>query len=168
MTTVKHDMLKRMLVRRSFPGLMDLYEYNYKLIHRLVPILGTLQGWAISQVPGHPELYIKMDERSKFTTTVLLTYVFEVQDGEYIQDPELAIRIYHDARQAEAMSCRKDGFMALPEVGNERPPVLDCKWDSNLFLAKWLEYCLEIGHQYDEESMLLDQDFKPGVILADA
>lgn len=164
---MKYLMQKRMLSRRSFRGLMDLYEYNYTLMQRLVPVMDGLHGWANSHVAGHPELFLKLEERSRYTTTLLMTYIFAAPDGERIQDPGLMVRLYHDARQAEAMSCRKDGFMALPIVGQERPPLLDCKWDSNLFLAKWLEYCLETGYLYDENSCLTDQDHEPGAVLVD-
>jgi uncharacterized protein YqiB (DUF1249 family) len=166
MSTVKYDMLKRMLARRSFPGLMDLYENNFRQICRLVPAMDELQGWAASRVAGHPDLYLHIEERCKFTTTLVLTYLFETADGEQIKDPELYIRVYHDARQAEVMSCRKDGFMALQHVEGERPAVIDCKWDSNLFLTKWLEYSLELGHVFGEGSML-DEDIEADRVMVD-
>lgn len=166
MITVKHELFRRMLSRRSFVGLMELYESNYRLMQHLAPALAELHGWSISRVPGHPELCLYVDERSRFTTTLLLTYFFEAPDGERLRDPELYIRIYHDAQQVEAMSCRREGFMALQYEAGQRPPVIDCKWDSNLFLAKWLEYSLELGHRFDVDTML-SEDIDSGILLAD-
>lgn len=164
MRSVKHDLFKRALSRRSFVGLMDLYESNYQLVRRLVPALSELQGWSVSRVSGHPELFLYIDDRSRFTTTLLLTYFFEAADGERLRDPELYIRIYHDAQQVEAMSCRREGFMALQHGEGQRPPIIDCKWDSNLFLARWLEYSLELGYLFDVGAMV-DEEIGSDMLL---
>ena len=51
------------------------------------------------------------------------------------------MRLYHDARQAEAIACR-------PDASGGHAPLLSCKWDSNLFLEKWLRYTLGLGHRF--------------------
>lgn len=152
MTAVKSELLKRILKRRSFTGLMDLYEINYGLLRRLVPRLEVIRGCAVSHVPDSPDLYLTVEERCPFTTMLRLTYYFTGQDGSRIADPDLQVRLYHDARQAEAVACRLRGFMPLQPLGADPRNTLECKWDSNLFLEKWLRYALSLGHQFDESS----------------
>jgi len=147
MTRTKSELLKRILKRRSFAGLMDLYEINYRLLQRLAPALDEIPERAVSRVPGSPDLYLAIEERCRFTTMLHLTYYFTDADGERVADPDLQIRLYHDARQAEAVACRPH-----PASGPRSP--LSCKWDSNLFLEKWLHYALGLGHRFDRASAL--------------
>lgn len=168
MNAVKRDYLKRVLTRRSFAGLMDLYEENYRLLQALIPDLDQLPDAVISRLPGVKDLYLTIQEKCKFTTTISLTYYFELDNGERVADPDLVIRIYHDARQAEAMACRPTGFMALENTG-EKKPFMDCRWESNLFVEKWLRYSLKQGHSFTLENVIenLGEDEEELVELAD-
>lgn len=148
MTVVKSELLKRILKRRSFAGLMDLYEINYGLLSRLVPCLDAIDATAMSRVSESPDLYLTVEERCPFTTTLRLTYYFAGPDGSRIADPDLQVRLYHDARQAEAVACRHRGFMPLQTSTGAALTALECKWDSNLFLEKWLRYALSQGHGF--------------------
>ena len=42
---------------------------------------------------------------------------------------------------------------ALPLNGGKEPATLVQKWRVNLFLSKWLNYCVEQGHRFDHNSM---------------
>lgn len=148
MCTEKLDYLRKALNRRSFHGLMDLYEQNYSLLDTLISDMGAMPVQTESRVAGSPTLFLTIEERCKYTTMVSITYYFETSDGERIADPDLRIRIYHDAMQAEATSCRNTGSMALPASRVQKSPTVDCIWDSNLFLEKWLKYSLEQGHLF--------------------
>ena len=148
MTVVKSELLKRILKRRTFTGLMDLYEVNYGLLNRLVPRLELINGTAVSRVSESPDLHLVVEERCPFTTMLHLTYYFSGPDGERVADPDLQVRLYHDARQAEAVACRLRGFMPLRPEGIGSRNTLECKWDSNLFLEKWLRYALSLGHRF--------------------
>lgn len=151
MTVVKSELLKRVLKRRSFTGLMDLYEINYGLLNRLVPQLERIDVRAVSKVPGCPDLHLAVEARCPFTTMLHLTYYFTEADGRRVADPDLQVRLYHDARQAEAVACRLRGFMPLEPVGIASRNELECRWDSNLFLEKWLRYSLSLGHRFDPD-----------------
>ncbi len=131
---------------RSFAGLMEIYESNYIQLRRLCPDLHALQDEVVSRVAGAMDLHLRLIERSRYTTTVLLTYTFEDADGDERLNPNLIVRIYHDALQAEVLSrsCRLEG-----EVGVDHLPpegALKCKWRLNRFLFKWLAYCCRQGH----------------------
>lgn len=152
MSSDKSTLLKRLLKRRSFPGLMDLYEGNYVLLQRLIPDLGSVGPSEVSRASGSPDLHLRVLERCKYTTTLLLTYYFEAADGTRIADPDLRVRVYHDARVVETMACRRGGYMVVDPLVGKGKKEMDCRWDSNLFLRKWLEYSLAQGHGFHGRS----------------
>jgi uncharacterized protein YqiB (DUF1249 family) len=134
----------------SFAALMTLYESNYIRLSWLVPDLTGLAQSAVSDVSGDLPLYLTRLERSRYTTTACLTYYFD-DAGERIADPDLRIRIYHDARLVEAMACthhhRHEALRRLdPGPGGE----LSRRWVRNVMLNKWLEYCSDQGHRFAE------------------
>ena len=104
----------------------------------------------VSTVSGALDLYLTVLERFKYTTTIQLTYQFPGKEGVLLE-PDLAIRLYHDARLAEVVSearrhrsrtshrCLRHGG-----IGSE----LERKWEQSRFLQKWLGYCLRQGHLF--------------------
>ena len=74
----------------GFVHLMDLYENNYMRLRRLIPDITRLSDSAVSHLPGCLSLHVSILERSKFTTTLCLTYYFD--EGELrIAEPALTI-----------------------------------------------------------------------------
>lgn len=125
--------------------LMELYESNYLLVRLLLPDLQKMQHDSyISQQPDCIDLKMTILERCKYTTTVKLTYSFSEESGKS-DEPDLTIRVYHDARTAEAMSGLIHG------VRHEQRRVRDLEegWVLNRFLYKWLKYCLHRQHKFD-------------------
>src|ERR1044072_8535974 len=90
----------------SFVSLMSLYESNYIRLAWLVPDLHTVEGSHVSRVAGDCALHLAVDERARYTTTFRLTYVFD-DAGAPLADPDLQIRVYHDARLAEVQACAR-------------------------------------------------------------
>ena len=86
---------------RSFVSLMTLYESNYIRLGWLVPDLRRLQGSLTSAVAGEPALELSVVEQCRYTTSLQMTYLFGDGAGA-TREPELEIRVYHDARLAEA------------------------------------------------------------------
>src|SRR5512145_2384597 len=84
----------------SFVSLMSLYESNYIRLAWLVPDLRSVSSQQISVVEGDCPLHLAVEEHSRYTTTLRLTYVFDDETGP-VSDPDLQIRVYHDARLAE-------------------------------------------------------------------
>ncbi|HNR22480.1 MAG TPA: DUF1249 domain-containing protein [Steroidobacteraceae bacterium] len=109
---------------RSFVALMALYESNYVRLGWLAGDPGRLCATASSCIEGDCELRLTVCERARYTTTIELTYA-------PIAMPDLRVRVYHDARLAEAQC---GGGM------HER-------WTHNMLLNKWLEYCVDRGHR---------------------
>jgi uncharacterized protein YqiB (DUF1249 family) len=132
----------------SFVSLMSLYESNYIRLAWLVPDLQTLGAAQVSTVAGDCPLHLAVEERSRYTTTLRLTYVFE-DDAGAIADPDLSIRIYHDARLAEAQSCaRWHRHTLLESMRSQFARTLGDRWLRNVMLNKWLDYCVERGHRF--------------------
>lgn len=142
--------------------LMTLCEENYVLLSRLAPGLKELREVALSRRQGCVDLYLIIEEQSRYTSLIRLTHLFQdvdlnpvggmdafatwggVQAGTRA-DPDARLRIYHDARQVEVLDLRQT---VLPLHLDYQPPALDSKWRANLFLGKWLSFCLQQGHRF--------------------
>ncbi|MDO6459828.1 DUF1249 domain-containing protein [Granulosicoccaceae sp. 1_MG-2023] len=142
------DYRKRRTTER-LARLMEGYESNYLSIRLLVPALATLDKGdvRISRVDGCVDLKLEVLEKEKYTTTLRLTYVFD-EAADKREEPDLTIRVYHDARTAEAMS----GLIHGRRHEQRRRRDLDEGWVLNRFLHKWIRYCLHRGHRFDERS----------------
>ena len=132
----------------TFAGLMDLYERNYIGIRRLVPAMPPAQSRWVSRVPDGLGLHLRINERFRYTTELSLTYYFSRHDRA-VAEPDLCIRVYHDARLAEVMSAH---LRRWPEFVNREgcggKSQLRARWHVNRFLYKWLNYCLHQGHRF--------------------
>jgi uncharacterized protein YqiB (DUF1249 family) len=132
----------------SFVSLMSLYESNYIRLGWLIPQLDAIEGECVSNVAGDCPLHLRIDERTKYTTTLTLTYLFEDGDTR-IADPDLQIRIYHDARLAEVQACaRWHRHTMLEAIRSDLARALGDRWLRNIMLNKWLDYCVERGHRF--------------------
>ncbi len=132
---------------RSFSGLMDLYEHNYLRLRKIAPDL-DIADQMISVSPGHLDLFLDVEQRCKFTTMLRMTYRFQHQ-GQTVCQPDMHIRIYHDAHIAEAEN-RLDRHSRRVYSGE----TLQQKWRLNRFLYKWLGYCIFQGHCFHPISNL--------------
>ncbi len=122
---------------RTLAGLMDLYELNYIYLRKLIPTVQHMDRHAVSRSGGNVDLHFHLVERSRYTTTLLLTHYFCATDG-LVALPHLTARLYHDARLAAVLEPRAG-------IGRSR---LDALWRTNRFLQKWLLYCLGTGHGF--------------------
>ena len=135
----------------SFVSLMSLYESNYIRLRWLLPDLESITTSAISTVDGDCPLHVMIEERSRYTTTLTLTYLFDPADAGMppLRDPDLQIRVYHDARLAEVQSCaRWHRHEVLESIRSECARALGDRWLRNMMLNKWLDYCVERGHRF--------------------
>jgi len=144
--TVEHRV--RLVRPRSFAGLMTLYESNHARMRQLVGNLRRLPESAASRSAQDLDLYLLVEERARYTTSLHMTYWFE--DGlERTADPDLRLRIYHDARLAEAVSCADaPRHAALRGVWRPAVSAMEQRWNLNILLNKWLEFCLDNHHSF--------------------
>ena len=107
------------------------------------------RGTQISRVAGDCALHLGVDERRRYTTTLRLTYMFDDAGRYRVADPDLQIRVYHDARLAEVQACaRWHRHSMLESLRSQLARELGDRWLRNVMLNKWLDYCVERGHRF--------------------
>jgi uncharacterized protein YqiB (DUF1249 family) len=131
----------------SFTGLMTIYESNYLKLSGLTTEFDW-SGWSmVSRSPRDNDLHAQLLRREPYTTTLKLTYWFEECGGVLVPDPDLVVRIYHDARLAEAVAGRdRHTHLKLQELAGHSGTELDRRWRINMMLNKWLDYLFDVGH----------------------
>ena len=147
MTTLVDSLIAPQCVYRpgSFTGLMTLYESNYLRLLALLPDVDTFVEPRTSLVTNDFDLHLELVKRERYTSTLKLTYWFP-EDQSWVADPDLVVRVYHDAKLVEAMeSCREHRHRLLREIARASL-VLDLRWARNMLLNKWLDYLIDMGH----------------------
>lgn len=127
---------------------MTLYESNFI---RLVSLLPDFQDMPVEQVSSSANdlpLFLAVRDRGPYTTTLHMTYLFR-EGEESVPDPDLTVRIYHDARMVETMECSTfHRHRVLEPYTTEPGRNLGQRWQRNMMLNKWLEYCIDVGHRF--------------------
>jgi uncharacterized protein YqiB (DUF1249 family) len=132
----------------TFVSLMTLYESNYVRLRGIVDDVRGLQGSAVSRVPADCDLHLDVIEHAPYTSILRLTYVFE-EAAVPTADPDLELRVYHDARLAEASHCgRWIRHPTLRSIRSSTSAALGERWLRNMMLNKWLDYLEERGHRF--------------------
>lgn len=136
--------------RPTVGGLMEVCEESYSSLTRLVPELHRAQGHLRARAGSGLDLHLQVLEQSRYTTLIRLTYAFphHAGDGLPCLDPDARLCVYHDALQAEVLDLHQT---ALPIYRHYAYPALDAKWKANLFLARWLAYCVRQGYRFAPE-----------------
>lgn len=145
-----------------FPELMALYAENYRQLNLLLDASMFHHERFVSRVTDALDLYVQILERHRYTTVVRMTYVLEGDDGNYSLDPDAEVRLYHDAKLAEALYCYPGRL--LQPVGGAMIPARTCanhRWRMNTFLDRWLEYLLDQGHSLATVGVADPQDWQP-------
>ena len=139
----------------SFTGLMTLYESNYIKLDQLTRGFAWAGATMLSSSPRDSDLHAQIMRREPYTTTLRLTYWFE-GDGEPAPDPDLILKIYHDARLVEAVAGRdRHRHHKLREWAGDCGAELDRRWRINMMLNKWLDYLFDVGHSFNREPEML-------------
>jgi uncharacterized protein len=133
---------------RSFVALMSVYESNYLRLSHLAGDLKDLADVRVSRVADDCDLRLTVTERSPYTTSLDLTYLFQQIDGVSTY-PDMRVRVYHDARLVEAQEwATQHDHEALRRLRGQAERELDQRWARNTMLNKWLEYCIDRGHGF--------------------
>lgn len=134
---------------RRIAHLLDLYERNYLLLERLIPELNLPFERATSRSASDLPLLLSVVERAPYTSELRLTYEFRDADGARHLAPDMWIKVYRDARVAEALRCgERPAWMAKIFGDPQVSDYLHDQWGRNHTLSKWLEYLLEHGHGF--------------------
>ena len=125
-----------------------MYEFNFRLIQRLIPELELPFQDAVSKSASDFPLHLSVMERDRYTVTLKLTYEFVDQEGVRRQ-PDIWVRVYRDACVAEALECsHRPPWQAEDDADPKAWAFLNEQWRRNLMLGKWLEYLLDHGHGF--------------------
>ena len=126
---------------------MEVCEQSYQSLMQLAPELRRSRGSLCSRPTVGIDLYLQVLEQSRYTTFIRLTHAFRpnVGDGLDCLDPNARLCVYHDAMQVEVLDLHQT---ALPIYRHYAQPALDAKWKANLFLARWLAYCVQQGYRF--------------------
>lgn len=137
-----------LIPRNRLAQLIDLYERNFLLLERLVPELELPFDHALSRSASDLPLHLITVERSPYTVELRLTYEFREPAGIRLA-PDFWIKVYRDARVAEALHCtQRPPWLAQEGGAPEAELYLTDQWSRNLMLARWLEYLLHHGHGF--------------------
>jgi uncharacterized protein YqiB (DUF1249 family) len=138
----------------SFGGLMVMYEANYIKLNQLVQGLAECSGRRLSHSANGCNLHLTIEERTKYTCHLRLTYLFDDGDdgGKSVADPDLLAKVYFDARMVEVKGwINAEHHSLLRELSRRFYRPLDQYWTRNIMLNKWLDYLLEQGHQFPSD-----------------
>ncbi len=137
--------------KKYVPDLQELgalFEGNYLRLMKLVHLLGDEQ--MAVEFDLHTEqrfvgrVGLRVLDTGKYTLTLYLEQLSAA--GPWVNDPKMTVRLYHDARVAEVISChghsRIQPANAYPNRFMHHP---DEKSQLNHFLAEWLGFCLRYG-----------------------
>jgi len=132
--------------------LVDLCEENYRHLQKLLPELRQMEGRYRSCGDEHADLFLEVVEHARYTSLVHLTYFFEHEEGSE-PEPDVMLRVYHDTRQVEVIDLKQS---SLPVHSLYEAPGLVNKWQVNLFVSKWLAFCVHQGHHFSPQNNLED------------
>lgn len=142
----------------SFTGLMTLYESNYIKLSQLISGFETFPAeqpqTAVSCSDADCDLHLEVVLREPYTTTLKLTYLFysnssELDAQQPVPDPDLTVRVYHDARLVEAVRGREEHqHHKLQALARAHSRELNWRWRNNMMLNKWLDYLVDMGHGF--------------------
>ncbi|MGB0958393.1 MAG: DUF1249 domain-containing protein, partial [Litorivicinus sp.] len=115
---------------------------NYLLLKRLLTLLdGPASG--VFGVPEQGRILVTETERAAYTSFITLA---PLDRSEWLQVPQLDVRMYHDARMAEVASI--NGFRPIKgshRAASDHGLHIDEKQQINQHLGEWLRYCLAQG-----------------------
>ena len=140
---------------------MAVCETNYwRLRKLLLPEFpkfscGDVFVFALPSLDRQTERHLRVHilERCPYTTTLEL---HEVISDDYASrwglSPQLAVRIYHDAKTAEVIAFQQQRhFKGRYEYPNPQMRQQDEKFQLNSLLAEWLHHCLQFGYRKTAE-----------------
>ena len=141
-----------------FAWLMGLYGENYQRVSRLFDFDALAPGRYVSQVPGGLDLIVEVLDVHPYTLELRLSY--RMRDPVTGQpDPSAYLRVYRDARQAEATHCYVGRHWQDVLGLNPSPKVVfGHRLRMNSFLNKWLDYLVGQGHGPQTLQRLADAD----------
>lgn len=128
--------------------LMQIYAANYLLFCRMFPTDLEAGELLVLRLSYHSDesttgqLELKCCEQTPYTSVFSIHQVFG-KNLSGLSEPEMVIRLYHDAALAEVCSSQQiSRLKPRYDYPNNHMYQQDEKQQVNLFLYDWLQYCL--------------------------
>ena len=127
--------------QQSYCSLMELYENNYRLIKKIMRTESEL----LIQGDNGQQFFLQLVERTKYTSQIRL-HIKQTKKQKnnlthwmtWLQQGKITIRVYHDARAAEADLCEKN---------RSTHQNLKYLWFLNATLNNWLVSINKVIHK---------------------
>lgn len=120
---------------RDKPPLLTIYEHNYMAFRLIVPVAPRDDAWYALSVSGRPDVFLRRLTAHPYTSEWMLAHRYPGRKRVFA--PDFTIRIYHDARLAEAMI----------DAGTPIREQRERKYALNRALGEWLDYCRRYGYR---------------------
>ncbi len=121
-------------------------EANYARLLKLMPTFDECEHWHYDVQAGSQtwQIHLRVTERAPYTTTLEVCQQDTLH--HWGSSPTLQVRLYHDARMAEVVSCQGHRRV-LPryDYPNRQMYQQDEKAQFNRFLSDWLSHSLAHG-----------------------
>lgn len=123
------------------PSLLAIGDHNYARLMRLLPDCDTQDMTYHFCVEASLSYAIEITDCARYTTTVQVKQVAE--SLPHFLKPSMTVRLYHDAKSAEVISCQHVGNLkASYEYPNLHMHQKNEKFMVNVFLSEWLQFCI--------------------------
>lgn len=158
----RKDFLQSMPGKRysiNLPAHMAECDANYLRLLKLFPAVRSEdeREFSIEFGPKVVGIELSVLERAPYTTLIQLTQESE-DAGDWMSQPRITVRLYHDARCAEVVSYqRARDFQAVYDYPNPEMHHPDEKVQVNRLLGELLAVCLHHG-QVKELPLLVGGD----------
>ena len=126
----------------SYSNIFELFDLNFKKICRLVPLLPAITDDYIVKKDSLKNLHLICHQKYPYTGTYTLTHQHDLKSNT-INRPNIRFKLYFDAQLLEVISVCKE-----TTINKNHPMRHNCsdfvfQWELNLFMLRWLEYCLD-------------------------
>ncbi len=137
-------------------------EANYQRLWQVFPDMASRSKrcLGLAGAPGQ-EVVISVLERTPFTTLLSIQEAHrsaaQALTRRWSQAPIIQVRMYHDAKLAEVVSCDRIRNVAPKNpYPNQTMLQPDEKAQWNRFLEEWLATCLEHGYVNESTALALN------------
>ena len=139
-----HEIIPQAIAKpNSFVGLMALYESNFLKLMKLIPDIKTYKNNQMMEALGEDDIYLTDFERTKYTISFSMTYIFNNQNDVYF-DPNIKVKVYFDGSLAEVLSINeKQNKNELMKLVTQKKGGISSLWRKNIIFNKWLEHILD-------------------------
>lgn len=146
-----HEHMPSKIKKQHFYHLTPLYEQLYWLVQRLIPDLRHLSPATSLILDNEWKLLATIDSQERYTSLLTFSISFA---PKALPDLTMKIRVYHDAKVAEAVEYQGQGAL-LPDYVYPNPAGFhpDEKRQTNLLLKEWLVHFDHLGIELDYQTI---------------